>query len=141
MQAKPWACRMRGCARPSNRSVNRLICRRRSQFFPFDGHADAADFADSREFIGVDVIRVNFVKRLEYCGSPMTKLIPDERCIVCSAPLVPPSMASLTFKPFGHADYVCLRCGRPYRWLGSPPRLTVLATAERHDVDHAEDEQ
>lgn len=55
----------------------------------------------------------------------MTKLSPDEKCQSCGGVLVPPSVATQWQAPEG-ADYVCLRCGRPYRLAGTPPRLVTL---------------
>jgi DNA-directed RNA polymerase subunit RPC12/RpoP len=62
----------------------------------------------------------------------MTKLTPDEKCTACGGLLVPPALASGFSVPTG-TDYVCLNCGRPYRWLGNPPKLTVLVAADRRD--------
>lgn len=64
----------------------------------------------------------------------MTKLIADEDCAACGGLLVPPAVASEFRIPKG-ADYVCLKCGRPYRQTGHPPRLTVFAAADRRDDD------
>jgi hypothetical protein len=64
----------------------------------------------------------------------MTKLTADENCAACGALLVPPAVASGFTIPKG-ADYVCLKCGRPYRWVGNPPKLTLLAAADRRDDD------
>jgi uncharacterized OB-fold protein len=65
----------------------------------------------------------------------MTKLIADEDCAACGSVLVPPTLVSGFTTP-KEADYVCVRCGRPYRWVGNPPRLTVWAAADRrHDDD------
>jgi len=52
----------------------------------------------------------------------MTKLTPDQLCEACGGILVPPALASTFTVPQG-TDYVCLTCGRPYRWVGNPPRL------------------
>jgi len=54
--------------------------------------------------------------------------------------LVPPTLASRTFEPPAGADYVCLNCGRPYRWVGVPPKLTLLVVVERRADDEPEDE-
>lgn len=67
----------------------------------------------------------------------MTKLVPDERCAACGSILVPPSFAPTFSVPLG-TDYLCLKCGRPYRWVGSPPRLTVcvvVPSVNRDDED------
>ena len=67
----------------------------------------------------------------------MTKLTADERC-ACGGTLVPPVLASGFAVPTG-ADYVCLGCGRAYRWTSSnPPTLTVFHT--RHDVQFYSDD-
>jgi hypothetical protein len=31
------------------------------------------------------------------------------------------------------ADYVCPRCRSAYRWVGTPPRLTALVSAEEEE--------
>jgi hypothetical protein len=63
----------------------------------------------------------------------MTKLMSDERCAACGSPLVPPVVASGFTVPNG-ADFVCLGCGRPYRWTtDNPPKLTILVAVERHE--------
>jgi hypothetical protein len=43
--------------------------------------------------------------------------------------LVPPELAS-GFKITKHADYVCVQCGRPYRWFGNPPRRVTIISPE-----------
>lgn len=48
------------------------------------------------------------------------RLIPDEHC-ECGSVLIPRRAASRTAPR--DADYVCLRCGRPYQWSGTPQRL------------------
>lgn len=68
------------------------------------------------------------------------KLTRDERCTLCRGVLVPPTLASRTFEPPAGADYVCLNCGRPYRWVGVPPKLTLLVVVERRADDEPEDE-
>jgi hypothetical protein len=56
----------------------------------------------------------------------MTRLQPDERCDDCGGQLVPPHIVE-AFKPSDNADYVCLRCRRPYRWsMDNPPRLMAI---------------
>jgi hypothetical protein len=61
----------------------------------------------------------------------MTKLTPDEQCHACGSLLVPPELASGLMIPTG-TDYVCLQCGRPYRWTNeNPPRLTTILTADK----------
>ena len=54
----------------------------------------------------------------------MTKVSADERC-ECGGLLVPPQFATgITVRVPKGTDYVCLTCGRPYRWNENPPRLT-----------------
>jgi hypothetical protein len=55
----------------------------------------------------------------------MTKLTPDDRCASCGGLLVPRELAAGAATP-DNADYVCLICGRPYRWVGNPPRLATM---------------
>jgi hypothetical protein len=64
----------------------------------------------------------------------MTKLIPDEDCVVCGSVLVPPIVAPPFTIPKG-ADYICLTCGQPYRWVGNPPKLTVFVPLDKRDDD------
>lgn len=60
-------------------------------------------------------------------------MFPDTTCEACGSLLVPPHMASEFRAPEG-TNYVCLRCGRPYRWTGNPPRLvTILRSAPIDD--------
>jgi hypothetical protein len=54
--------------------------------------------------------------------------------------LVPPELATSFTAPHG-TDYVCLKCGRPYRWsTGHPPRLTLFVAAERRAPDEDNDD-
>src|SRR5713101_1073821 len=70
----------------------------------------------------------------------MDALTTAERCAVCKGLLVPPDIPTGFSSPKG-TDYVCLRCGRPYRWTGRPPRLTIFVVAERcRDEDEDDDE-
>jgi hypothetical protein len=62
----------------------------------------------------------------------MTKIAADDPCESCGSLLVPPSIASGFTIPAG-ADYVCVKCGRPYRWTGNPPKLRTMFTSERQD--------
>jgi hypothetical protein len=55
----------------------------------------------------------------------MTKLTPDKTCDACGSMLVPPEVAPGFTVPKG-TDYVCLKCGRPYRWVGNPPHLVAI---------------
>jgi len=54
----------------------------------------------------------------------VTRLIPDKACDTCGGMLVPPCIPT-GFTPPRASDYVCLKCGRPYRWIGEPPRLVT----------------
>lgn len=66
----------------------------------------------------------------------MTHMLPDETCGTCGSVLVPADVVPW-FTPWSTipkgADYVCLDCGRPYRWVGSPAKLTLIAAGERRD--------
>jgi hypothetical protein len=59
----------------------------------------------------------------------MTELSPDENCSRCGSVLFPPELAvRLFFAVFPPtAEYVCVNCGRAYKWAGTPPTLIVLA--------------
>jgi hypothetical protein len=62
----------------------------------------------------------------------MTRLIFPDPCRSCGGILVPPEF--LPHPTRVGADYVCLRCERPYRWVGDPPQLvTALNTAPAID--------
>ena len=63
----------------------------------------------------------------------MTRFIPDDECNVCGSVLIPREAASGNVPK--NADYVCLKCGRPYRWTGNPPRLTALSVVETRADD------
>ena len=54
--------------------------------------------------------------------------------------LVPPELVT-TPRPVSDADYVCVRCGTAYRWLGNPPKLSLLSLVEpvRDDDDDRPD--
>jgi hypothetical protein len=45
----------------------------------------------------------------------MTRLHADQRCEVCDGLLVPPQIVTGVPLP-PDADYVCIKCGSPYRW-------------------------
>jgi hypothetical protein len=65
----------------------------------------------------------------------MTKVIADENCEACGSVLIPPQLAS-GFKIPAKTDYVYLKCGRPYRWVGNSPRLaTVFSITTEEDDD------
>lgn len=68
----------------------------------------------------------------------MTRLSPDEKCSMCGSLLYPPQLAS-TMKVPTTADYVCLNCGRIYKWGGNPPTLKVLAPVVAEDDDEDND--
>jgi len=38
------------------------------------------------------------------------------------------------------ADYVCLHCGRAYKSMGNPPRLTILSPVAVDDDDDDDDD-
>jgi hypothetical protein len=59
----------------------------------------------------------------------MTKLTPDHRCDSCGGLLIPPDVVPDRVVP-DRTDYVCLTCGRPYRWVGNPPRLVTAPTKD-----------
>lgn len=59
------------------------------------------------------------------------------RCETCGGHLCPPIVVAGFAVP---ADYVCLACGRPYWWKGTPPRLTTLALVTPVVQDEDEDE-
>jgi hypothetical protein len=69
-------------------------------------------------------------------NQPVTRMSPDETC-VCGSLLFPPELESGIRVPantdYVCLDYVCLHCGRPYRWVGNPPELTLLVAADRRD--------
>ena len=62
----------------------------------------------------------------------MTKITPDEKCETCGGLLVPRELVTHRAIP-RDADYGCLRCGRPYRWVGDPPRLRPLVVVQSQD--------
>jgi hypothetical protein len=60
---------------------------------------------------------------------PMTTLTPAERCLICDGWLVPPQLVDPDQSrkvDVSEADYVCIKCLRPYYWRGNPPRLVCL---------------
>jgi len=61
----------------------------------------------------------------------MTRLTATDRCAICRGLLVPPEAAYLPVPP--NSDYVCIQCGRPYHWVGDPPRLTLVVPERRRD--------
>ena len=69
----------------------------------------------------------------------MTKLFPEAKCTVCDGMLVPPVLAQ-PFTPVAGADYVCMNCGRAYRWVGNPPRLTALVVAAPGPGEDSDDD-
>jgi hypothetical protein len=64
----------------------------------------------------------------------MTTLTPNQRCTACGGVLVPPTLLVGDVAPDG-ADYACWKCGRPYAWVGNPPKLALLVAHMTHDVD------
>ena len=75
----------------------------------------------------------------------MMRLLTPERCSYCGSVLVPPMLAPVEMAGFDlDTDYVCLKCGWTYLWLGNPPVLTKLSALlplhpNRHDNTHAAD--
>jgi hypothetical protein len=67
----------------------------------------------------------------------MTKVSPAPRCDGCDGLLVPPEMTDASTVPSG-TEYVCLRCGRPYRWVGRPPQLVTMRVETRIRDDDQE---
>ena len=67
----------------------------------------------------------------------MTRLRPNQACEACGGPLVLPQIATGVVVP-KDTDYVCLKCKLPYRWMGTPPQLVVLAQ-EKPGADGRED--
>jgi hypothetical protein len=65
----------------------------------------------------------------------MTRLSPDETCERCGSPLYPPQLAPPEMKVAATADYVCLHCGRAYKRMGNPPKLTILSPVAVDDID------
>jgi hypothetical protein len=59
---------------------------------------------------------------------PVTTLHADERCESSGGLLVSPHVIPFFGLRLG-ADYVWLTCGRPYRWVGNPPRLLTTSVA------------
>ena len=68
----------------------------------------------------------------------MTRLLPDDACSRCESLLIPPQLA-VGMKIPATADYVCLKCGRAYKWEGHPPTLKILV-AVAPEADDEEDE-
>jgi hypothetical protein len=63
----------------------------------------------------------------------MTRLAAPDRCPACDGLLVAPEAAFVEKVP-SSTDYVCLTCGPPYRWVGTPPHLTLaLVESARGD--------
>jgi hypothetical protein len=58
----------------------------------------------------------------------MTRLTAKMKCDSCGGLLVPPEMLSGVTIP-KDTDYVCLKCSRPYQWIGDPPRLATVPTS------------
>ena len=69
----------------------------------------------------------------------MTRLFPDDKCTRCGSLLYPPQLASGMEIP-ATADYVCLNCGRAYKWEGNPLMLTVLAAVATEADDDDDDD-
>jgi DNA-directed RNA polymerase subunit RPC12/RpoP len=69
----------------------------------------------------------------------MTRLSPDENCSRCGSVLFPPELAvRIFFAVFPPtADYVCVTCGRAYKWDGTARTLNVLAAIATEADDAA----
>jgi hypothetical protein len=69
----------------------------------------------------------------------MTRLQPDESCGRCGIVLFPLELAVRVFCVVSPpaADYVCVNCGRAYKWDGTPPTLSVLAAVATEADDAA----
>ena len=69
----------------------------------------------------------------------MTRPSPGENCTRCGSVLFPPELAvRIFFAVFPPAaDYVCVTCGRAYKWDGAPPTLSVLAAVATEADDAA----
>jgi hypothetical protein len=65
----------------------------------------------------------------------MTQLCADEDCDASRDLLVLPVVAS-GFPVPEAANYVCLKSGRPDRWVENPPTLTLLVAADRRDDEN-----
>jgi hypothetical protein len=63
----------------------------------------------------------------------MTKRIADQDCSSCGGLLVAPHVSSTVNVPKG-ADYVCIKCGLPYRRVGHT-RLIVMAPRAADDEE------
>jgi hypothetical protein len=57
------------------------------------------------------------------------KVIADTPCVSCGGALVLPTIAYGFVMPID-TDYVCLKCGAAYRWVGRPARLKPWAAAK-----------
>jgi len=52
----------------------------------------------------------------------MNNVVAHAKCDTCGGVFVPPAVAShVTVWPA--MDYVCIKCGREYRWVETPPKL------------------
>ncbi len=58
----------------------------------------------------------------------MTRLAAQERCERCGGLLVPPLAVGSTCAR--GVDYVCVTCGQPFRWVGTPPTLQAFSIAD-----------
>jgi len=75
--------------------------------------------------------RATFLLRSSYFV--VTKFVFDVRCESCDGVLVPPQL--LTGPARRDAAYVCIRCNRPYHWIGDPPRLNVVRPKPTEPTD------
>jgi len=64
----------------------------------------------------------------------------NERCHACGNLLGLPVLAFGVIVP-SDADYVCVKCRLACRWIGNPPRLTLLTAPPRPDDGAFEDDR
>lgn len=59
----------------------------------------------------------------------MTRLAPDAPCQACGGMLVPSALAKRRMTLPLNTEYVCIECGSPHCWEGTPPKLVVAKPA------------
>ena len=57
-----------------------------------------------------------------------TPTMPDKRCDSCGSLLVVPLLTGFAVPP--DTDFVCLKCGRPYRWTENPASLVAISSPD-----------
>jgi len=62
----------------------------------------------------------------------MTRIAANRPCEACGGMLVPHELAFKRRLP-PETAYVCVQCGRAYRWAGDPPRLTLIESPRDRD--------